>query len=140
MQLTIGVHQEIGSIHLLFHLFYLVFTASCMFHRAFERIAFHIAFEHKLTLFPDSLSCVTVGFHLPILLWKLLISALFSHSCHSRSMWISAVKFCLVLPWMFPSRMKPWTLSFLKDSGPYYRISHPTAKSDPASDLRNSQM
>lgn len=36
-------------------------------------------------MFPGSLSCVAAGLHVPVPLWNLLISALFSHSSHFRS-------------------------------------------------------
>lgn len=103
----------------------------------------HVAFGHTWmnSIFPASISWVSAGLHLPVLPWDLLTWALCWHSWYTGSTRTSAVKFCLVLPWIFPSRMEPWTSSFLKDSGPSpsYRISNPAAKSDPTSDLRNSQ-
>lgn len=85
----------------------------------------HNIWTYINSVFPDRISWVSAGLHLPILLWKLLIWALFPHSCPSGSMWISAVKFCLVLPWIFLSRMEPWLLCCLKVSGPgpYCKIS-----------------
>lgn len=137
MQLTIGVHQEICSIHLLFHLFYPEFTDSCTFHIPGPCSVW----TYMNSIFPASISWVSAGLHLPVLPWDLLTWALCWHSWYTGSTQTSAVKFCLVLPWIFPSRMEPWTSSFLKDSGPSpsYRISNPAAKSDPTSDLRNSQ-
>lgn len=138
MQLAVGVHQEICSIHGVFHLFDPGFTGCSTFHTA----GLHSIWTYINSTFLASISCISATLHLPILPWELITWALFWHSCYIGSMLTSAAKSCLVLPWIFLSRMESWTPSHLKDSGlsPCCRICNPNAKSDPASDLKNSQM
>jgi len=110
MQLTIGVHQEICSIHLSF--IYPGFTDPCVFHTPDP----HSVWTPINSILPASISWVSAALRLPILLWELLTWALFWHSCYTGSMQTSTVKFCLVLPSVFPSTMELWTLSYLHDS------------------------